>query len=174
MMARRISGSEGCGGGPAGSTFSPPTRSLQAPVLQIGKSDAGHQRVPVQAGPGPALEVAEPEFLLQLLVHLLNGLIANDKFCLTRTLRLRLSYSRARGRVLPSAPVQLSSGVPHRGEDYAASAAYLAPPAHGCAYGDRPAALGPGLPAPPAMDGHPARAGRGAGAPDPAGGTPCA
>src|SRR3954463_6849831 len=73
MMARRISGSEGCGGGPAGSTFSPPPRSLQAPVLQIGKSDAGHQRVPVQAGPGPALEVAEPKLLLQLLVHLLTG-----------------------------------------------------------------------------------------------------
>src|SRR4051812_43580478 len=73
MMARRISGSEGCGGGPAGSTFFPPPRSLQAPVLQIGESDAGHQRVPVQAGPGPALEVAEPELLLELLVHLLAG-----------------------------------------------------------------------------------------------------
>src|SRR3954454_5773167 len=73
MMARRISGSEGCGGGPAGSSFFPPTRSLQALVLQIGKSDAGHQCVPVQTGPGPALEVAEPELLLQLLVHLLAG-----------------------------------------------------------------------------------------------------
>src|SRR4051794_975320 len=73
MMARRISGSEGCGGGPAGSSFFPPTRSLQAPVLQIGKSDAGHQGVPVQTGPGPALEVAEPELLLELLVHLLTG-----------------------------------------------------------------------------------------------------
>src|SRR4051812_50159043 len=73
MMARRISGSEGCGGGPAGSTFFPPTRSLQAPVSQIGESDAGHQRVPVQAGPGPTLEVAEPGLLLELLVHLLTG-----------------------------------------------------------------------------------------------------
>ena len=79
MMARRISGSEGCGGGPAGSTFSPPTRSLQAPVLQISESDAGHQRVPVQAGPGPTLEVAEPELLLELLMHLLDSPIANDK-----------------------------------------------------------------------------------------------
>src|SRR3954464_5832207 len=79
MMARRISGSEGCGGGPAGSTFFPPTRSLQAPVLQIGKSDAGHQGVPVQTGPGPALEVAEPELLLQLLVHLLAGPACLDR-----------------------------------------------------------------------------------------------
>src|SRR3954464_3252583 len=71
MMARRISGSEGCGGGPLGSTFFPPSRSLQAPVLQISKGDAGHQRVPMQAGPGPALEVAETELLLELLVHLL-------------------------------------------------------------------------------------------------------
>jgi hypothetical protein len=45
-------------------------------VLQIGESDAGHQRVPVQAGPGPALEVAKTEFLLQLLVHLLDSPIA--------------------------------------------------------------------------------------------------
>src|SRR3954454_6806708 len=42
-------------------------------VLQIGKGDAGHQRVPMQAGPGPAFEVAEPKFLLELLVHLLAG-----------------------------------------------------------------------------------------------------
>src|SRR3954470_23601519 len=48
-----------------------PTRRLQAPVLQISKGDAGHQRVPMQAGPGPALEVAETELLLELLVHLL-------------------------------------------------------------------------------------------------------
>src|SRR3954454_7169230 len=52
--------------------FSPPGR-LQAPVLQISKGDAGHQGVAMQAGPGPALEVAEPEFLLELLVHLFAG-----------------------------------------------------------------------------------------------------
>src|SRR4051812_30659052 len=46
-----------------------PTRRLQAPVLQISKGDAGHQRVPMQASPGPALEVAEAELLLELLVH---------------------------------------------------------------------------------------------------------
>src|SRR3954452_10902086 len=71
MMARRISGSDGCGGGPLRPTFFSPTRRLQAPVLQIGKADAGHQGVAMQAGPGPALEVAEPQFLLELLVHLL-------------------------------------------------------------------------------------------------------
>ena len=73
MMARRISGSEGCGGGPLGSTFFSPTRSPEAPVLQIGESDAGHQRVPMQAGPGPTLEVAEAEVLFELLVRLLAG-----------------------------------------------------------------------------------------------------
>src|SRR6185295_4870198 len=71
MMARRISGSDGCGGGPLGRSFFPPPRSLQAPVLQIGKSDAGHQCVPMQAGPGAAFEVAKPQFLLELLMHLL-------------------------------------------------------------------------------------------------------
>ena len=73
MMAQRISGSEGCGGGPLGSTFFPPPRSLQAPVLQIGKSDAGHQRMPMQTGPGAALEVAKTEFLLELLMPLLTA-----------------------------------------------------------------------------------------------------
>ena len=73
MRARRISGSEGCGGGPLRSTFFPPPRRLQAPVLQVGEGDAGHQRLPVQACPGPALEVAEAEFLLQLLMCLLAG-----------------------------------------------------------------------------------------------------
>src|SRR3954452_22206488 len=73
MMARRISGSDGCGGGPSRTSFSPPTRRLQAPVLQIGEGDAGHQRVPMQASPGPPFEVAQPEFLLELLVHLLAG-----------------------------------------------------------------------------------------------------
>jgi hypothetical protein len=64
-----------------------------------------------------------------------NGLITNDKFCLTRSLRLRLSWPRARGPLRPSAPAQLSSGVPHRGEEHAASAAYLARPARGRADG---------------------------------------
>src|SRR5215213_2599116 len=73
MMARRISGSDGCSGGPLGATFFPPSRSLQAPMLQVAKSDAGHQCVPMQAGPGPTLEVAEAKFLLELLVHLLAG-----------------------------------------------------------------------------------------------------
>src|SRR5689334_1681052 len=71
MMARRISGSDGCGGGPPGTTFFSPTRRLQAPVLQPGKGDAGHQSVPMQAGPGAAFEVTEPELLLELLMHLL-------------------------------------------------------------------------------------------------------
>src|SRR5438309_7942903 len=73
MMARRISGSDGGGGGPLGTTFFPPPRRLQAPVLQIGKADASHQRVPMQAGPGAAFEIAEAKFLLELLVHLLAG-----------------------------------------------------------------------------------------------------
>src|ERR671920_1944543 len=73
MMARRISGSEGCGGGPLPSSFSPPPRRLQAPVLQVGEGDAAHQHVPVQAGPRSALEVAEAEFLLELLMCRLAG-----------------------------------------------------------------------------------------------------
>ena len=89
MMARRISGSDGCGGGPPGATFFPPPRRLQAPVLQIGKGDAGHQRVPVQAGPGPALEVAEAEFLFQVLVCLLTGPARLDGVAASRRSEVR-------------------------------------------------------------------------------------
>lgn len=78
----------------------------------------------------------------------LNGLITNDKFCLTRAGRLRLSWPRARVRSLP--PAYSSGEVIHRGGEHAA-AAHLARPAHRRSDGDRPAALGSGLPAPPAM-----------------------
>ena len=85
---------------------------------------------------------------LQDAKELLNGLITNDKFCLTRAGRLRLSCPRARVRSL--APAYSSGDVIHRGGEYAA-AAHLARPAHRRSDGDRPAALGSGLPAPPAM-----------------------
>src|SRR3954469_4913973 len=75
MMARRTAGRLGDGGGPGtrGSIFPRPRRALpgKATVLQVGESHAGHQRVPMQARPGAALEVAEAQFLLELLVPLL-------------------------------------------------------------------------------------------------------
>ena len=104
-----------------------------------------------------------------------NGLIANGKFCLTRAARLRLSWPRARGCLRAAVPPQLLDEVTHQGGEHGTAAAHLARPADGHVNGDRPAALGPGLSAPSAVgDAASIRAGRGAGAPDPAGGTPCA
>ncbi len=104
----------------------------------------------------------------------LNGLIANDKFCLTRAVRLRPSWPRARGR-LRADRSQPFGEVTHQGGEHGTAAAQLARSADGRASGNRPAALGPGLSASPAVGGAAAtRAGRGAGAPDPAGGIPCA
>src|SRR3712207_933659 len=75
MMARRTAGRLGDGGGPGTrrGIFPRPRRALPggAEVLQVGEGDAGHQRVPVRAGPGAPLEVAQAEFLLELLVRLL-------------------------------------------------------------------------------------------------------
>ncbi len=72
MTARRTAGRLGCGGGlPAESglrLFPPPADGLEAQVLQVREGDAGHQRVPVQAGPGAPLEVAQAQFLFELLV----------------------------------------------------------------------------------------------------------
>ena len=105
----------------------------------------------------------------------LNGLITNDKFCLTRTGRLRLSWPRARVGLRVPASLQPPGGVTHQGGEHAAAATHLARPAQWRAGGNRPAALGSGLPASPAVGGHgPACVGRGAGAPDPAGDIPCA
>lgn len=58
----------------------------EAQVLEIGVGDAGHQRVPVQPGPGAALEVVEAEFLLQLLMCLLT-----DPSMAAPSIRLRRS-----------------------------------------------------------------------------------
>ena len=78
MSMRRTAGRVGWGGGPGepASLFSP---RPEPQVLEERERDHGHQRVPVQAGPGPTLEVAEPELLLELLMHLLDSPIANDK-----------------------------------------------------------------------------------------------
>src|SRR3954462_8377360 len=104
----------------------------------------------------------------------LNGLITNDKFCLTRTGWLRLSWPRARGLRRASAPLHLCDELTHcGGED--ATATQLAGPAHRCTHGQRSAALGPGLSASPAMGGSaPTPAGGDAGAFDCVGDIPCA
>src|SRR3954471_378563 len=75
LMARRTAGRLGDGGGPGTrrAIFPRPRRALpgEAEVLQPDEGHAAHQRVPVQAGPGAALEVAQAQFLLELLVALL-------------------------------------------------------------------------------------------------------
>src|SRR5690242_49112 len=99
-----------------------------------------------------------------------NGLITNDKFCLTRTVWLRLSWPRARGLRRVPAPLHLRDELTHRGgED--ATATQLAGPAHRCTHGQRSAALGPGLSASPAMGGSDPTP---AGAFDCSGDIPCA
>ncbi len=65
-MACRIAGIEGWGGGQAILFF--PSRRCEAPGLEEGVGHHRHQRVPMQPGPGSALEVIEAELLLHLLV----------------------------------------------------------------------------------------------------------
>jgi hypothetical protein len=70
-MARRNSGSVGLGGGAFSGRFFSPCRGLEPKVLEVGTSDACHERVSMQASPGPPFEVIEAEFLLELLMRLL-------------------------------------------------------------------------------------------------------
>src|SRR5215218_7281088 len=69
-MRRRTSGRVGRGGGPAAgraaAAFSP-----QPQVLQEGEGEPAQERVVVQPAPGAALEVAQPQLLLEPLVRLL-------------------------------------------------------------------------------------------------------
>src|SRR3712207_8355205 len=100
-MAARTAGRLGRGGGPAPARLSPPLRRCEAAVLEEGVGEHRHERMAVQAGPGPALEVVEAEFVLQLLVGLdrkstrLNSSHANISyavFCLKKKKKLlRLS-----------------------------------------------------------------------------------
>ena len=72
ITARRTAGRLGPGGGPGRrDDLFPPIRPAmlgQAQVLQEGIGDARHQGVPVQPCPRAPLEVAETEFLLELLM----------------------------------------------------------------------------------------------------------
>jgi hypothetical protein len=76
MMARRTAGRLGCGGGPGRRVlvFFPPRPIMlgEAQMLQKGVSDAAHQCMPVQSGPGAALEVPEAQLSLELLMRLLT------------------------------------------------------------------------------------------------------
>src|SRR5688572_8716020 len=96
-----------------------------------------------------------------------NGLITNDKFCLTRIGRLQLNLSRVRSEPRASKLPQLFGEATHRGGEHAAAkAAPLANSAHWCVDTNQPAALGPGLPAPPAVgDDESTGADKGAGIP---------
>ena len=139
---------------------------------QHGKHHHGDVVVPGQ--PALHLIVGETTLAFGVLEGALNGLIANDKFCWLRTLRLRLSWPRARHWLKRPMPPHLSAQAIPYGAEHAA-AADLAHPAHRRADGDRAAALGPGLPAPPAVGDDAASSGanRDAGAPDPAGDVSC-
>ena len=69
MMAWRTAGKLGWGGGPM--RLFPPLRQVEAPVLQERQGDQRHQRVAMQACPRAALEVIQPQLLLELLMCLL-------------------------------------------------------------------------------------------------------
>ena len=66
-IRRRTAGRLGAGGGP-GSGAVPALFSPEPQVLQEGEGEQAQQRVVVQAAPAPALEVVQPQLVLELLV----------------------------------------------------------------------------------------------------------
>jgi hypothetical protein len=124
---------------------------------EVGRAIEDHVQTPIAAEPGE---------------QALNGLITNDKFCLTRQGTLQLSWPRAR-RYRTLAPAYPHGEVTHRGGEHG-TPTHLVRPAHRRANRGRPAALGSGLPAPPPVgDDEPTRVGAAADACQPAGGAPC-
>jgi hypothetical protein len=125
--------------------------------------------------PGPAalggglVVGAEPSVAHQPGERALNGIITNDKFCLSRPGRLQLSWPRARRPVPAPTPRYPPDEIPHRGGEYETP---LARPAHPHPGSQCRAALGPGLPAPPAVG--VGRSGTDASVAPPPGGAPCA
>jgi hypothetical protein len=83
----------------------------------------------------------------------LNGLITNDKFCLTRTGRLTLTWSRRRPQ--PPGPSSGGTAYPSDGQ-FHRGGTYETPPVEHSPRTEiglgRTAPLGSGLPAPSAMD----------------------
>jgi hypothetical protein len=79
--ARRLD--EGGGPGTWFGVFTPihPAMLGEAEMLQVGAGNAGHQRMSVQARPGPPLEVPETEFLFELLMCLLADPARLDGGC---------------------------------------------------------------------------------------------
>jgi hypothetical protein len=82
----------------------------------------------------------------------LNGIIANDKFCMTRYGQLRLSWSRH--AVYLQGEIRRESGYP--ADEHAHSGGTdetpVAHPSYDSHAGERPAALGSSLSEPSAMD----------------------
>ena len=113
-----------------------------------------HRFDPLQCPPRSyqrAVTFRQPRPLLHRAMVLLNGLITNDKFCLSRVSRQKLRYAR-RPRTLPCQAVD-SYAYPrdeeHRG---GTNEATLESPSSVSADHECRAAVGPGLPTSPGMD----------------------
>jgi hypothetical protein len=106
---RRTSGSEGTGGGPA----SPRCAGLAFPpepqVLQEGEGELAQQGVVVQAAPRAALEMVQPQLVLELLVHLFADPACFDQRCQDLERRVggmvrQVVFALAGGAVLADKP----------------------------------------------------------------------
>jgi hypothetical protein len=116
--------------------------------------DHVHDLISLDRPPGPVkgsepLAGVDPSFDRPMI--LFNGLITNDKFCLSRVSRQKLRYTR-RPRTLPCQAVD-SYAYPrdeeHRGGAHEAT---VESPSSVSADHECPAAVGPGLPTSPGMD----------------------
>src|SRR5215218_835935 len=101
-MRRRMAGGLGPGGGPGSggvsALFSP-----EAQLLEEGEGELAQEHVVVQAAPAPALEVVQPQLLLELLVHLLADPARLDQ--------RRQDLERCVGRMVRQVVLALAGGA---------------------------------------------------------------
>ncbi len=146
------------------------------PLHQDIEQRQGEPQAGVQCRPRTVAQFLEPAHRGQHPQHRLNGLITNDKFCLTRVAHVQQITRRARmPRRVATAPLSIypSDVLTHLGGSDETPMAYL--PHHDPA-SRWTTALGSGLSAPPPVGvDEPTGAGSqaGAGALPPRGGDPC-
>src|SRR3954468_19488029 len=113
-----------------------------------------HQRFPARTQ--PLVIFAHPPVLIDPGDRALDGLLANDKFCMIRHTRLSLSHSRRRPNLMPrqteedtDARTYPPAGTTRHGGNDETSVARTQ---GGAGTTGRPRSLGPSVPVPPAVE----------------------
>ena len=121
-----------------------------APAQGVGRQ-AGQHDLQLQAGWRTAHQMLDTERPFQLLVPRLNGLITNDKFCMSRAVRLKLTWSRRPLRLRRPSTGESTYPLNENNRCGGADETPMANSSKSAAETGRATPMGPSLPTPSAM-----------------------